>query len=101
MEAFQEIAKEYNKHIITNIIALGDSYIEMEAAKDLARNFSLNFIKTIKFEESPSPAELIKQQQLVTEKFEQIFLCVRSKMIRLEKKKAEQLLNNFWKRVTK
>jgi hypothetical protein len=57
----------------------------MEAAKELSRNFSLNFIKTIKFEETPSPAELIKQQQLVTEKFQQIFLCVKSKMIRLEK----------------
>lgn len=87
MEAFQEIAKSYDKHTLTNIIALGDSQIEMEAAKELSRNFSLNFIKTIKFEETPSPAELIKQQQLVTEKFQQIFLCVKSKMIRLEKKK--------------
>jgi len=40
MEAFQEIAKAYDKHIITNIIALGDSPIEMEAAKELSRNFS-------------------------------------------------------------
>ena len=57
LEAFQEISKNYEKRTLTNIIALGDSQIEMEAAKELARNFTLNFIKTIKFEESPSPAE--------------------------------------------
>merc|ERR1712226_8179 len=61
MEAFQEISKNYEKRTLTNIIALGDSQIEMEAAKEPARNFTLNFIKTIKFEESPSPAELIEQ----------------------------------------
>ena len=57
----------------------------MEAAKYLSRKFHLNFIKTIKFEEYPSPAELVKQQLLVQDKFYQIFMSVKSKMIKLEK----------------
>lgn len=45
---------------ITNIIAIGDSNIELEAAYNLACQYTTAFIKTIKFRECPSPAELIK-----------------------------------------
>lgn len=55
---------------ITNIIAMGDNNIELEAAYHLASQFQSAFIKTIKFRESPSTYELTKQIKLVTQQFE-------------------------------
>ena len=71
--------------IITNLICLGDSNIEIEAAHMLAAEFSHALIKTIKFKESPRPEELIKQHDLVFEKLEQICFSIRNLTIRLEK----------------
>ena len=49
------------------------------------REFNQAIIKTIKFREGPKPEELLKQQDLVNEKFEQIYMSVRNLTIRLEK----------------
>jgi hypothetical protein len=49
------------KQIITNLICLGDSHIEMDAAHILAKSFNQALIKTIKFRENPKPDELVKQ----------------------------------------
>jgi len=40
-EAFNEISKGYIKDVTTNIICLGDSTIEMEAARELAKYNSI------------------------------------------------------------
>lgn len=56
--------------LITNLICLGDSNIEIEAAHVLAKGFSQSLIKTIKFRENPKPEELTKQQDLVADKFD-------------------------------
>lgn len=50
---------------VTNIVAIGDSNIELEAAYNLALQYNTAFIKTIKFRETPSPEELVKQIKLV------------------------------------
>ena len=42
-------------------------------------------IKTIKFRENPRPDELVKQLELVSDKFEQIYTSIRNLTIRLEK----------------
>lgn len=44
--------------------------------------------KTIKFRENPKPDELVKQQDLVCDKFEQIYMSIRNLTIRLEKKSS-------------
>jgi hypothetical protein len=49
----------YSK-VTTNLISLGDSHIEMEAAMNLGKFFEYALLKTIKFRESPKPDELIK-----------------------------------------
>jgi hypothetical protein len=51
--------------MITNIIALGDSMMEMDAAHHLAMKFNKALIKTVKFRELPKPNELVKQLNLV------------------------------------
>jgi hypothetical protein len=50
---------------MTNIVALGDSMMEIDAAHHLAQKFSQAFIKTVKFREMPKPTELVKQLNLV------------------------------------
>lgn len=63
--------------LITNLMCVGDSNIEMEAAQILAREFSQTLVKTIKFRENPKPDELVKQQELVWDKLEQIYLSTK------------------------
>lgn len=88
-EAFMEISKKYVYSITTNIVCLGDSNIEMEAAKQFEDLFcEQSCIKTVKFEAKPDPVALIKQQIHVTQKFEKIFKTHKSKMIKLEKKRS-------------
>jgi len=70
VEAFKDIKKKFDSNLITNIICLGDSHIEIDAAHVLAKEFNYSLIKTIKFRENPKPDELVKQQDLVYEKFE-------------------------------
>lgn len=60
-----ETRKDLEEDKITNLIALGDNMFEIEAAHILGSKFSNAFIKTVKFRQSPSPQELIKQIKLV------------------------------------
>ena len=57
----------------------------MQAAGNLATKFKLNFIKTIKFEETPGVSQLIKQQKLVERNFKSVFSSVVNKRITLER----------------
>ncbi|KRW98490.1 hypothetical protein PPERSA_03321 [Pseudocohnilembus persalinus] len=86
IEAFKNIKKNYEEQILTNLVCLGDSNIEMDAAHSLAKMFNQVLVKTIKFRENPKPDELVKQQELVGDKFEQIYKNLRNLTIRLEKK---------------
>lgn len=60
LNAFLETQKDLNEAMITNIIALGDSMMEMDAAHNLALKFQKALIKTVKFREFPKPNELVK-----------------------------------------
>ena len=89
IHAFLEIKKEL-EDIVTNIICLGDSLIEMDAGKILAEKFSEAFIKTIKFREFPKPEELNKQLTLVLEQFQIIYTTIKNVTIRVEKRKGKK-----------
>ena len=86
IQAFLEMQKNFNKNLVTNIICLGDSIIEMEAAQIIAAKFTQAFIKTIKFKEAPRPDELNKQLLLVLDQFNKIYSGVKNLTIRVEKK---------------
>jgi len=77
IQAFLEMKKKFNTDLIANIICMGDSIIEMEAAHILASYFSQAYIKTIKFRVSPKPEELEKQLNLVTNQFITIYSSVK------------------------
>lgn len=86
IQAFLAVQKEMNSHIITNLVSLGDSTIEMDAVHVMGNEFAQALIKTVKFRETPTPEELAKQLELVHQKFEKIILNARSLKISLERK---------------
>eukprot|EP00357_Protocruzia_adherens_P036597 CAMPEP_0115040222 /NCGR_PEP_ID=MMETSP0216-20121206/44657_1 /TAXON_ID=223996 /ORGANISM="Protocruzia adherens, Strain Boccale" /LENGTH=341 /DNA_ID=CAMNT_0002421335 /DNA_START=148 /DNA_END=1173 /DNA_ORIENTATION=+ len=86
--AFLEMTDTFDTGMVTNLVALGDSNYEIDAAHHLAKRFESAFIKTIKFRENPRPDELVKQLDLVCSKFENICLSVRNLTIRLERKSS-------------
>lgn len=88
IQAFLDVQKQLDSQIITNLISLGDSNFEMDAVHVMGKEFAQALVKTIKFRENPSPSELLKQLELVTQKFEQIVENGRNLKIGLERKSA-------------
>ncbi len=86
MYAFLDTMKNMEKHAVTNLIAIGDSNIEIEASKVLARKFPRAHLKTVKLREEPSPDELVKQLILVNNRMPNILTTVKNLTIRLERK---------------
>ncbi|CAE7807725.1 unnamed protein product [Symbiodinium necroappetens] len=84
--AFLEVQKQLDNEIITNLISVGDSNFEMDALHVMGKQFAQALVKTIKFRENPSPEELLKQLELVTQKFEKIVENARNLKIGLERK---------------
>ena len=75
-KCFTKVSKTYNKSILTNIMVIGDSNYEIDAADILFKKFKFfksTFFKTIKFKEKPTYEVLNKQLELVDSSFERIF----------------------------
>ena len=87
---FAKVAELYNKNIVTNLMCMGDSFIEMEAAQKMASLFKEIFLKTVKFRELPKPEQIIKQLSLVSEQFKAIHSAVRNVSIIVEKKSKQK-----------
>ena len=84
---FTNVANLYNKDVVTNIVCVGDSNIEMEAVGKMGLLFKEVFIKTIKFKEEPKPEQIIKQLMLISEQFVNIHSEARDISIKVEKKR--------------
>jgi len=67
--AFLEVQRQLDSQVITNLISLGSSDSDMEAAHVMAKEFAQAIVKTVKFPESPSPQALIDKLQLVSQTF--------------------------------
>eukprot|EP00929_Paragymnodinium_shiwhaense_P112422 TRINITY_DN8067_c0_g1_i1.p1 TRINITY_DN8067_c0_g1~~TRINITY_DN8067_c0_g1_i1.p1 ORF type:complete len:268 (+),score=74.00 TRINITY_DN8067_c0_g1_i1:111-914(+) len=91
-EAFLEIKERFcmDPTILTNIIALGDAEYEMEAAKDLSKQFEEVFTKTVKFQPQPTADELLKQLDLVSKSFPKILNNAKNLKISLERRPAHK-----------
>ena len=86
IQSFLNIQRMLNLNLVTNIICLGDSFIEIEAGKILGSKFNQAFVKTVKFREFPKPDELNKQLNLVLNQFNFIYKSIKNLTIRVEKK---------------
>ena len=87
MLSFLDVQKNLNCNLVTNIICLGDSFIEIQAGLKLASMFTQAFIKVVKFRECPKFDELIKQLKLIYDQFNSIYSSVKNLTIKVEKKK--------------
>ena len=85
LSCFEEIGKVQIKNTVTNLIVLGDSLIEMEAAYTMAKSFQKCFVKTIKLRDTPSPDQLIKQLKLLLTDFDNILKQQASMAISVQK----------------
>eukprot|EP00418_Pyrodinium_bahamense_P012504 CAMPEP_0179107082 /NCGR_PEP_ID=MMETSP0796-20121207/49823_1 /TAXON_ID=73915 /ORGANISM="Pyrodinium bahamense, Strain pbaha01" /LENGTH=303 /DNA_ID=CAMNT_0020805135 /DNA_START=9 /DNA_END=920 /DNA_ORIENTATION=+ len=72
VEAFLEVQRQLDSHLVTNLISLGDSDYEMDAVHAMGRGFARAVVKTVKFLEKPRPEALYTQLKLVTQKFRRI-----------------------------
>jgi len=88
VEAFLDFRKEFDDNVIANIVSIGDSRAEMEAARCLGEQMSHSIVKTVKFKNNPGVNDLIKQINLLNDRFEQIITSRASLTIRLEKKSS-------------
>ena len=86
VQTFLDIKNKVNNKLVTNIICLGDSTVEIEAGKILASEFLEAFIKTVKFKENPTPLELNRQLELFTKQFNYIYSAARDLSIKVGKK---------------
>ena len=91
IKAFKYVIEKYkiNTKLVSNIVSLGDSYIDLEAIESLRYVFSNAYIKIIKFKESPHPVELEKQIFIVISQLDYILKKVKNFTLKVSKKKKE------------
>jgi len=85
-QAFLEVSRQLDSQVITNLVSLGDADYEMDAVHAMGAGFERALVKTIKFRPNPSPAELRKQLELATTKFENIVVHGQKLKICLERR---------------
>ena len=90
MQTFLNLRKNFDNNLVTNIICLGDSMLEIEAGRFLANHFQEAFIKTVKFKENPKLDEIYKQLILVIKQFNLIHSSIKSLIVRVEKRKKDE-----------
>lgn len=72
---------------LSNLIVIGDSNYEIDAANMLTKSLPSGFTKTIKLAEKPSPEEMIRQAKLMIEKWDYIVGQKKNMKIRMERHK--------------
>ena len=91
--AFKNIVRNYDNEVITNIMCVGDSFLEIEAGKTLAKNFVNNVIKTVKLNRNPKMEDLNIQLGLVIDKFDYIVSTPKNWTIKVNKRKQSINVN--------
>jgi hypothetical protein len=91
INAFKYIIKKFNINTkkISNIICLGDSYIDLEAIENFKYCFSNAFVKVIKFVESPHLVMLEKQIWIVQSQLDYILQKDKNFRMRVSKNKND------------
>jgi len=85
MKAFLEMGQEFDTDILTNLVSIGDSDFEMDAANVLGKQFSNIFIKTIKLKERPSPQEHASELGALAPKLQNIIEKACDLRVRVER----------------
>jgi len=83
---FLDVQRQMKSQVLTNLVSLGDSDFEMDAAELMKKEFAEAYVKTIKFQERPTLADLILQLKIVGQKLKGIVEAARNLKITLEHK---------------
>lgn len=86
IKAFLDLVKQYNTLYLTNIISIGDSQYEIDAAHVLGSNFRESYVKTIKLKANPNLKELLKQLTMIKMKFMDVFQLIKNLNMKVERK---------------
>ena len=71
-QAFLELQRQFHSQVMTNIVSIGDSEFEIDAAHVMGKKFAQAKVKTILFRPEPTPVELCRELELVLEDFERV-----------------------------
>jgi hypothetical protein len=88
VQAFRALRQQLGDQVHLNLTVIGDSEMEMLAGKVLSQEFDHVVLKTIKLKEAPSPEDLFKEHQVISQKFEKILIAPRELSISLSRKWA-------------
>jgi hypothetical protein len=72
MCAFGEVQKKLPDGLVTNLVSVGDSQLEMDAVHVMSKKFDEALVKTIMFKQLPTPEELVGQLEGLLGKFQGI-----------------------------
>lgn len=87
LQTFLDLTRRYDNNRVANIICIGDSEEEAEAAMEMGTLFREAYLKIIKFREDPKPEHIAKQLSLVEGQFKVLHSSVRNISIHVEKNK--------------
>jgi phosphoglycolate phosphatase-like HAD superfamily hydrolase len=74
--------------ILTNLIAVGDSDFEMDAARIMGHRFAEGLTKTVKLRENPAPEELVKDLEFLSRNFTSVVDSVKNLQLNVLRKSA-------------
>lgn len=85
METFKAIRKYY-QDIVTNVLCIGDSMFELDAARKMCSEFKEAFCKCIKVKETPKPEQITKQLLLLADNFSKLHGMISNTLIQIGNK---------------
>lgn len=85
--AFLDLHRQFPLDGITNLVSIGDSDFELEAARLLCEQLDQSLLKTVKFMERPSPLKLMKQLEMLSDNFQYIVGDAQEVSIHMDVKK--------------
>ena len=90
MTVFSQLRNEetiFDFDELSNLIVIGDSNYEIDAANMLTKSLPSGFTKTVKLAEKPSPEEMIRQTKMLIEKWDYILGQKKNLKIRMQRHK--------------
>jgi len=87
-QTFLDLQRRLDQHAVTNLIAIGDSDFEMDAAHAMGDKFARAVVKTVKFKPQPNPQELLAELGLVLKRLEHIAEVGHPLQIRIDRSRT-------------
>jgi len=85
-QAFLALQRQFDQHALTNLVAIGDSAFEMDAAHAMGDRFARAVVKTVKLQPQPRPQDLLAELGLLFGRLEHIVENGRPLQIRIDRR---------------